>query len=209
MNASNIKDMFLEVSTKIQTQEEMLCKLDSYVGDGDHGVTVARGFKQVHEVLEANTYDCPADVFKAIGDTLTDAMGGAIGPIIGSLFLAGVKKTADKTDFDATDFVFMFEKGLKRIQLIGEAKLGDRTMVDALSPAVDAMKAAVDNGGDLKACFMAGKEAAIAGAESTKEMVATKGRAKFLQEKSLGYVDAGATTVSLIITYIYDFIKGE
>lgn len=207
MTTQQIQKMMIKVSEQMIAKEELLCKLDGYIGDGDHGVTVARGFTAVKKNLETNEYTKPAEVFKAVGDSLSKSMGGAIGPILGSLFVAGASKKMDETEFDAEDFSFMFEKGLNRIQIVGGAKVGDRTMVDAISPAVDEMKLSADNGKTVLECLEAGMTASAKGAENTKTLVAKKGRAKFLGEKSLGYVDAGATTVSLILKYMYDFVK--
>lgn len=209
MKAQSVKEMFLSLSKKMVAQEKFLCELDSFVGDGDHGVTVARGFSSVQEKVSVTEYQKPAEVFKDAGDCLSKSMGGAIGPILGSLFLAGAKKSMDKEDFGAAEFAFMFEAGLKRIQIIGGAQPGDRTMVDAIAPAVEAMKRAVADNKNLADCLEDGALAAKNGAEKTKDMVARKGRARFLQDKSAGYVDAGATTTSLILRYMADYAKGE
>lgn len=204
MNARELQDMLVGISEQILTQTEHLCQLDSFIGDGDHGITVERGFKAVLQTLSQPAGETPAEVLKATGDALVNAMGGAIGPILGSFFKGGCKKLAGAQEMGVDEFETMFTSGLRQVKLIGEAKEGDRTLVDALSPACDAFSAAKAEGCTLQACMARAAEAAEKGAQETKNMVARKGRARFLGEKSRGYVDAGATTMSLIIRGMSD-----
>ncbi|MGN0996901.1 MAG: dihydroxyacetone kinase subunit DhaL [Candidatus Ventricola sp.] len=199
--------MLTRISEQILTQTEHLCQLDSFIGDGDHGITVERGFKAVLQTLAQPAGETPAQVLKATGDALVNAMGGAIGPILGSFFKGGCKKLADVQEMDAAEFETMLASGLRQIKLIGEAKEGDRTLVDALSPACDAFTAARAEGCPLKQCMARAADAAEKGAQETRNMVARKGRARFLGEKSRGYVDAGATTMSLIIRGMSDYMN--
>ena len=208
MNAEQIKKMILTVAEELPKHTLELCALDGKVGDGDHGLTVERGFKAVMEVLNANEYETPAQLFKSCGDTLMNTMGGAIGPILGSFFRGGNKKLKDIKEFGIDEFEILLQGGLKQIQLIGEAKEGDRTLVDALAPAVRAFSAAKEEGAELKDCMEKAAIAAEEGAQNTKNMIAKKGRAKFLEEKSLGYVDAGATTMSIILRSMSNFLNG-
>lgn len=136
--------MFLAISKKLVANEKMLCELDGQVGDGDHGATVARGFTEVKKKLEEGKFSTPAEVAEVVGHTLTVSMGGAIGPVLGSFFQAGTKKLEALEDWEAEEFRIMFEKGLERIQLIGGAKEGDRTLVDALAPACRVMAEACE-----------------------------------------------------------------
>lgn len=206
MKADEIKAMMVGVCNKLISEEHRLCELDSYIGDGDHGVTVARGFQAVKEKLEKEVYTYPEEIFETVGHALSVTMGGAIGPLLGGLFSAGTKKLGEKKDFSCQEFLTIFEEGLKRIQLLGGAKVGDRTMVDALAPAVAAMRQMCDAGAPLADVINKAAEAAVLGAEHTKELMAKKGRARFLGEKSLGYVDAGATTISLILLGMREYI---
>jgi dihydroxyacetone kinase phosphoprotein-dependent L subunit len=209
MQVKEIKEMFIALSDEMVNKQDELCKLDSYVGDGDHGITVARGFKEVKNVLLKKDFTLPKEIFKNVGDTLALSMGGAIGPILGSLFNAGYKQFSESLDYDVPEFAFVFEKGLDRIQLIGGAKVGDRTMVDAISPAVESMKNSVLLRDSLKTCFSKAALAAQKGKEGTKDLVAKKGRAKFLQSKSKGYVDAGATTSYYIIKFMSNYMEAN
>ena len=138
MNTQQLQEMFVVTAKEMMTHTEELCKLDSYIGDGDHGTTIERGFKAALEAVEGKTFEKPAEVLKATGDAIMNTTGGAIGPILGSFFRGGCKKLADAAEMDAAEFEIMFTSGLRQVKLIGEAKEGDRTLVDALSPACTA-----------------------------------------------------------------------
>lgn len=207
MNTKETKDMMLQVCDTAINAKEELCKLDSYVGDGDHGFTVERGFSAVKAMLEESEFDVSKDVLEAAGDELADTMGGAIGLIIGGLFTGGAEEMEEKEELEAEDIYTLLSAGLEEIKLVGGAKEGDRTLIDALSPACDAYKSAMDEGKSMEECISAAADAAEAGAKATADMVAKKGRAKFLQEESKGYVDAGAVTMSKIIRAMSDYIN--
>ena len=190
--------MLRRVCQTIVKNEEALCKLDSYVGDGDHGVTVARGFAAVEAKL-AGMEDAPIKaLLDMTGDTLAETMGGAIGPIFGSIFSAmGEECRADEVG--SAELAVMLDAGLENVMLIGGAAPGDRTLVDALAPAVEAAKTAAADRAAVSEALSRAASAAKQGAEATKDMVAKKGRAKFLQDKSKGYQDAGATSMELVL----------
>ena len=207
MKTAEIIDMLNAVSTTAIDAKEELCKLDSFVGDGDHGFTVERGFSAVKAMLEEADFSSPKEALEAAGDELADTMGGAIGLIIGGLFSGGAEAMEDNDDLETEDIYTLLSAGLEEIKLIGGAKEGDRTLIDALSPACDAFKAALDEGKAVGECISDAADAAEAGAKATADMVAKKGRAKFLQEESKGYVDAGAVTMSKIIRAMSDYIN--
>lgn len=209
MRADEMKKMYLAVCRTLIDKEKMLCELDSYIGDGDHGTTVARGFREAGRKLVANDYSYPADVAEDIGHTLEISMGGAIGPLLGSFFRAGTVKIGLVQDWGLPEFCVQFSEGLKRIQMLGDASEGDRTLVDALAPASRALLKAREEGKTLVQAFGDAEAAAYEGARETRNMQAKKGRAKFLREKSLGYVDAGATTIALIISSMCSCMNPE
>ena len=207
MNTAEVKEMILSIcDTEIQNRDE-LCRLDSFVGDGDHGFTVERGFQAVRSLVEEKEYASPREAFEDTGEILVDSMGGAIGMIIGALFLGGAYELDNGPVIDAEGFAVLLSAGLEEIKLVGGAKEGDRTLVDALSPAAKAFGIAQKEGKSLAECFRTAAEAARKGAESTKDMVAKKGRAKFLQEKSVGYVDAGSVTMTIIIEAMKNYAE--
>lgn len=190
--------MLHQVCQTIVSNEESLCKLDSYVGDGDHGVTVARGFSAVEAKLAGMETAPIKDLLDMTGDTLAETMGGAIGPIFGSIFSA-MSEECRTDEVGSAELAVMLDAGLENVMLIGGAVPGDRTLVDALAPAVEAAKAAAAEQAAVSAALSRAAAAAKQGAEATKDMVAKKGRAKFLQDKSKGYQDAGATSMELVL----------
>lgn len=197
MNFEQVKKGLLAAADKLCESEEELCRLDSHVGDGDHGTTIRKAFEKLKADVETNK---PADfssLFMTSAMSMMDTAGGAIGPILSSMFMGFAQSTAGKSDLGVADLADMFETGMRSVQDMGGAKPGDRTLLDALYPAVEALKAA-----DTQDCYEAltkAGEAAAQGAAATANMIATKGRAKNLGEKSLGYVDAGATSMSYFI----------
>lgn len=203
MDAGMVRNMLLFVADRLIDNKDLLTQVDSAIGDGDHGIGMADGMEKVREALmEMNT---PVDVyavFSTAGHALLMNMGGASGVIFGSLYLGGAKgySAAILSPADLADF---FMRSLQTIQARGGAKVGDKTMVDALSPAVEAMQA--HRMDDLAEMLLAAKNAAYIGVENTKTIVARFGRAKSLGERALGHQDAGATSVSIIFEAMYDF----
>jgi phosphoenolpyruvate---glycerone phosphotransferase subunit DhaL len=184
--------------------QERLSEADRAIGDGDHGVGMARGFEAVLAALED---DVPADLkalFQKIGMALITSMGGASGIIFGTWFTGGGKALAGKTVLDGETFYRFLESGLKAVQDRGKAKAGDKTMVDALIPACSA--AAEYEGRGLTQVIRGAAEAAAQGMETTKSMVAAVGKAKTLGERSIGYPDPGAISTSLILKFMSDYI---
>lgn len=201
LNAKQLAGMLDAAADAIIENEKWLCELDSQVGDGDHGVTAARGFRAVKEMLAENADASIAALLEKTGDALAETMGGAIGPIFGSIFTAMGEDAGDIAEIDAAKLADMLEAGLSDVQMIGGAQPGDRTLVDALAPAVEAMQ----RESSLPLALEKAAGAARKGAEATKEMQAKKGRAKFLQEKSVGYQDAGATSMMLVLRAFADY----
>ena len=209
MNAKHVKQMMLAVCQAEIDNKEELCRLDSFVGDGDHGYTVERGFSAVKNILQTTDFETPGEIFKAVGDTLAEAMGGAIGLIIGGLYTGGAQSMLHKAEIDKDDCGVFLEDGLSEIKMIGGAKEGDKTLLDTLSPAATAYRDALQAGGDLKACMAAAAKAGRAGSDATFDMAAKKGRAKFLQEKSRGYVDAGSVTMAIILEAMAAYCQSD
>lgn len=205
MNWMQLKAMLLHVCAQEIANKDALCKLDSFIGDGDHGFTVERGFRAVQETLQDASFQTPAEVLLTVGDTLSVSMGGAIGLIMGALFSGGGDAVQDLDDLDAEAFGKILSEGMEQIQQIGGAKVGDKTMLDALAPASAAFDAAAEAGSSLKDCLSAAARAGRAGSEATRDLVARKGRAKFLQEKSRGYVDAGSVTMAIALEAMAEY----
>jgi dihydroxyacetone kinase-like protein len=178
--------------------KDYLTQLDSDIGDADHGANMDRGFKAVKAKLESNPGSDIGAILKTVGMTLVSTVGGAGGPLYGTLFLQAGMATAGKNELTPADVVAMFDAGLKGVVMRGKAVLEDKTMVDALTPAVEKLRTVVDGGGDLDDALRQAAAAAEAGMKATIPLVARKGRASYLGERSAGHQDPGATSSYLL-----------
>ena len=190
---------------QIRNNHEMLSKLDSFGGDGDHGTTMVRGMGIVAKTIDESNGADIKTLLSDIGWAVMGVDGGAAGPLFGSFF-GGMSEPADGKDvIDAATLAAMFEAGLASVKTLTRAQPGDKTMIDALVPAVEAVQKAADEGASITDALERGAEAAEEGAAATRDMQARFGRAKNIGEKSVGNADPGATSVSLIFK---GFIEG-
>ena len=202
-----IKKMIMRINDTLQENKMFLSQLDSVIGDGDHGVSISKGFLNAVAKIQEQDPKNISDLLKLTGNSIAVIIGGVTGPVFGMFFSEmGRAVEPEKDAIDIKDISVMFERTLDKIMKAGGAKPGDKTMVDALYPAVQSLKISADKTESFKEAFSAMASSAKAGAESTKEMVATKGRARYAGERSLGYEDAGANTVYLIINAMYESI---
>jgi len=189
-----------EAATMIVASRDELTELDRQIGDGDHGENLNRGFQAVVAKLDGMQQD-PAqigDVLKLVATTLMSSVGGASGPLYGTAFLRAAKVTG-LAELDPSAVVALLEGALEGITARGKAVPGEKTMVDAWQPAVDAAVAAADSGADPAGVLRAALDAAEEGARATVPMLATKGRASYLGERSIGHQDPGATSTVVIL----------
>ena len=177
---------------------DYLVDLDRAIGDGDHGENMDRGFKAAVEALEQAQPGSVAEVLKTVAKTLMSTVGGAAGPLYGTAFLRASKAAGDG-DLDGAGVAVVIAGALDGIQARGKATTGEKTMVDAWTPALEAARAAAESGSDPAAVLEAAATAAEAGAAATEPMRATKGRASYLGERSIGHLDPGAVSTSLIL----------
>jgi dihydroxyacetone kinase-like protein len=196
----------------IEDHKDQLSKLDTEIGDGDHGFSIANGFRHFHEKLgEYGQLDI-GQFLKKGGFELIKNVGGAAGAVFGTFFTGQAsfyeKNLNGKPNLDLQDLTHMFSEALDQIKKRGNAKPGDKTMVDALQPAVESLVESASSGESLADAFNHAAEKAAAGAESTRDMVATRGRAKNLGQRSIGYMDPGAKSISLIIKSMADYFAG-
>jgi dihydroxyacetone kinase-like protein len=175
----------------------MLSELDTPIGDGDHGVNMSRGFTAVEKKLASTGTPDFGTLFKLVGMTLLSTVGGAAGPLYGGFFLELGRTAAGKTGLTKSEVSQMLDRGLGDIQRRGKAELGDKTMVDALSPAVRAFQSSADN--DITEAARAAEDTAKTAAEATRPLEARKGRASYLGERSIGHQDPGATSSWLLL----------
>lgn len=188
----------------IIANEVPFCELDSVAGDGDFGMSLAKGFKQVKaQWAELETDDIGA-FLKSCGMIITEHCGGASGPIWGSAFRGMGKYAQGKETLSLAELGEMLQAAIDAIQKRGGAKLGDKTLLDALIPATEAVKAGAAAGGAVAQTLQAAAQAAVAGAESTKLISASKGRASYVGERSISFPDAGATAIGVIATQLIE-----
>ena len=180
----------------IAEQRDYLVDLDRAIGDGDHGENMDRGFTAALEAL--GQPGSVAEVLKTVAKTLMSTVGGAAGPLYGTAFLRASKAAGDG-ELDGAGAAAVIAGALEGIQTRGKATTGEKTMVDAWTPALEAARAAAESGSDAAAVFEAAATAAEAGAAATEPMRATKGRASYLGERSIGHLDPGAVSTSLIL----------
>jgi phosphoenolpyruvate---glycerone phosphotransferase subunit DhaL len=172
-----------------------LVRLDTAIGDGDHGTNMDRGMKKAVEKLDGTEATDIGTDLKAVGMALVSSVGGAAGPLYGTLFLQMGTAAAGKDELDLDGWTAAVEAGVKGVQARGKAEPGDKTMIDALLPAIDALR----QGGDLGEALKRSADAAQAGAEATTPLEARKGRASYLGPRSVGHQDPGATSSAMLL----------
>jgi dihydroxyacetone kinase-like protein len=194
----------------IEEHATELTKLDAAIGDGDHGTNMARGFRAVLERLDGlpDGADLTA-VFKAVSMALIGKVGGASGPLYGSFYLAMGRGLGDATEAEDGAFAAALRAGYDSVVARGKAQLEDKTMLDALHPALEALDAALADGKDLGTALDAAEAAAREGVAATIPLVARKGRASYLGERSRGHQDPGATSSHLILRVLADVVNGR
>jgi dihydroxyacetone kinase-like protein len=189
-----------EIAESVSAERDYLTQLDAAIGDGDHGINMDRGFSAVQKVLaEQDTDVPPGRLLIVAGKTLVSTVGGASGPLWGSAFRHAGRTLGDAPEWDGAQLVEALDAAREGVVDLGAAAPGDKTMVDALIPAVDALRASLDAGTPLPAAVTAAAEAAEEGARATVPLQARKGRASYLGERSIGHHDAGATSVALVM----------
>ena len=183
----------------LKENREYLIKLDAAIGDADHGANMDRGFRAVMEKLPELSDKDIGTIFKTTGMTLVSTVGGAGGPLYGTFYLQMGMKSAGKMELNLEDWIEALQAAVDGVVMRGKAELGDKTMVDALTPAVEALRAASANGRSLPDALCDSAKAAEEGMTATIPLVARKGRASYLGERSAGHQDPGATSSYLIL----------
>ena len=207
INLTNLVDIINKINDVLDENKTFLTELDAAIGDGDHGINMTRGFHAVVEKLKTNTNSKPSEILKTVGMTLVSNVGGASGPLFGTAFMKASMVVKDNETLDIKDFLNIMEAALEGIILRGKATVGEKTMVDAVVPAINALQEGITlNLNPIEILFNA-KEATKCGVEFTKTIVATKGRASYLGERSIGHQDPGATSVYLMLQVIYEEVE--
>ena len=196
-----------KISEKIIANKDFLTELDREIGDSDHGINMSRGFQAVMEKLSSEEKDIGA-VLKKVGMTLLSKVGGASGPLYGTAYMEAGKVMSGKTEINSEDMKLIFEAAISGIQKRGKAVKGEKTMLDALIPASERYSQKISEGENLISALESSCEAAREGVEFTKTIIATKGRASYLGERSIGHQDPGATSATLTLEAILEYLKG-
>ena len=186
-------------ATLVAQNRDYLTELDAAIGDADHGSNMDRGMKAAVAALDQNPPATAGALFTKVGMTLVSTVGGASGPLFGTFFLRMGTSLGDVGTASPQDFAAALRAGLGGVVARGKAEPGDKTMYDALAPAVDALEGALAEQSPLAAGLKVARDAAAAGRDATTPMLARKGRASYLGERSVGHQDPGATTVSLLL----------
>ena len=183
----------------LEENREYLVELDAEIGDADHGSNMDRGFKKVVSVLPAMADQDLGQILKGVGMALISSVGGASGPLYGTLFLRAGNTAIEKQVLELSDLEMLLRAGVEGVMTLGKAQLEDKTMLDALLPAVEALSIAEMKGEPMHAAIRAAVQAAEEGMRSTIAMVAKKGRASYLGDRSIGHQDPGATSSYLLL----------
>jgi dihydroxyacetone kinase-like protein len=192
-----VRDWMERFAAEVAENRSYLTKLDGAIGDGDHGTNMDRGMKKALERLQATDGDDIGASLKAVGMALVSSVGGAAGPLYGTFFMQMGQAAAGRSELDLAGFTDAFDAGIQGVIKRGKAEPGDKTMLDALNPALEALREA--DGDDVAAALERAARAAHDGMESTVPMVARKGRASYLGERSAGHQDPGATSSHLLL----------
>lgn len=195
------------MAEKIEEQKDWLTDLDRPVGDSDHGINMARGFKEVEKKISGLEGTDAGNILKTVGMTLVSTVGGSSGPLYGTAFMKAGMVLAGKTEISMADFLNAFDQAVAGVKQRGKSEAGEKTMLDAMIPALESMKKAETEGKKNGEIFAEGVKAAWAGTESTKDMIATKGRASYVGARGIGHQDPGATSFSLLLETAWHFTE--
>lgn len=205
-------DLLIEIienmGKNIMKNKEFLTELDRVIGDADHGINMSKGFSAVNDKLEEIKEKDWGHILKTIAMTLISTVGGASGPLYGTAFLRASVVVDGKMEIDQNDVIKIFEQAIEGIKMRGKSDHGDKTILDALIPAFNALKLAYQEGEDTIAAFKKAEKAALEGVEYTKTIIAKKGRASYLGKRSIGHQDPGATSTSILIKSINEVLEG-
>ena len=209
MTKSQVLKWLEATAAVIEENRQYLTDLDSPIGDADHGINMDRGFKKIVSKLPGVEEKDIGAILKTSGMALITSVGGAAGPLYGTLLMDAGKAVAGKMELSDDDLVALLDAGLKGVVRIGRTNLEDKTMVDALHPAVEALKKAVADGKDTVEALHLMTDAAHQGMKATIPMLARKGRASYLGERSIGHQDPGATSSYLLLKTLMETVESE
>jgi len=203
VNSAKLIEIISLIANDIHENKEFLTELDSAIGDADHGINMSKGFRAVTEkISQMGDKDC-GSILKTVGMTLVSTVGGASGPLYGTAFMRAGQTVGAKTELTFDDLLPILDAALAGIKMRGKAEKGEKTIVDALEPAVEVLKSSKVDAKLLEEAVNAAK----AGVEYTKGIIAKKGRASYLGERSIGHQDPGATSCYIMLAAILKAVK--
>lgn len=202
MNTEKLFEILTAMHQKMEEEKLFLTELDNAIADGDHGLNMAKGFAAVEAKIPQLQGQNIGAILKTVGMTLVSAVGGSAGPLYGTAFMKAGMTMADKTEMDMTDFLACMKAAVDGVMMRGRSVQGEKTMLDAMIPALQAMEKANAEGASDKEALEAGVKAAAEGVEFTKTIAATKGRASYIGERSIGHQDPGATSFTDLLDVI-------
>ncbi len=206
VNSSKLLQILDNISDEIIENKMALNDLDTAIGDGDHGINMARGFSEVKEKLKDLENKGVSEILNNVAMTLISVVGGASGPLYSTAFMKTAMLLKGKEEIEAKDFSDILQAAIEGIQMRGKAIKGEKTMLDALIPACEAYEMALQSGSSCKEALAKACDAASSGCEYTKTIKATKGRASYLGDRSIGHIDPGASSTTIILKAIEEII---
>ncbi|MDJ0519975.1 MAG: dihydroxyacetone kinase subunit DhaL [Trichodesmium sp. MO_231.B1] len=209
INKEQIIQWLEAVATVLEQNKDYLTELDAAIGDADHGINMNRGFQKVITQLPTVTNKDIGSIFKTVSMTLISTIGGASGPLYGTLFLRASAVVTGKSELTTEDMTKVFTAAVEGVVQRGKANLGDKTMLDALSPAANTFTEAVGNDSSFLDSLQQAVDAAELGMKNTIPMLAKKGRASYLGDRSIGHQDPGATSIYLILKALLDTVETD
>jgi dihydroxyacetone kinase-like protein len=210
MDAQTIRRWIQESARVLAEQRQQLTDLDAAIGDADHGVNMDRGFKAAVTRVESLPADAtPGTILRTVGSAVMSSVGGASGPLWGSAFRRAGQSLADAAEIDGPALAEALDEAVQAMQKLGGAQPGDKTMIDALMPAVGTLRAGIEDGRSAADALTAAVTAAEAGRDATIPLQARKGRASYLGERSIGHQDAGATSAVYILRALEEAVRAD
>ncbi len=203
-DSAKVIEIIKKMIAEVEEQKQYLTELDNVIGDNDHGINLSRGFEAVNEALPTLEGKDIGAILRTVGMKLVSTVGGASGPLYGTAFMKAGAVANGKNEVTMDDFIKMYDEAVAGVMQRGKAVKGEKTMLDAMIPALDAMKESYGADQDAKKALDAGVAAAEEGIEFTKTIAATKGRASYLGDRSIGHQDPGATSMTLVLKVIQE-----
>lgn len=209
IDTATLHDWISRFAAAMNDERDWLTELDSAIGDADHGANMARGMTAVVDKLGAGAPETIDELLKGVGMTLVSSVGGASGPLYGTFFLRMGMTAGAVSSLDSAALARALRAGVDGVVARGKPEAGDKTMYDAMAPALEALDSALGDGADLGAALSAAADAAAAGRDATLPLVARKGRASYLGDRSAGHLDPGAASTAILFETLAAAVQGD